>query len=92
MYKLLLVTEQEDVRKAFDAIDNWELMGFRKPRVVGNAAEAAESLARHHADGIALAMSKAEFAAMHPLLFDQYPLLPVMRAADDPRLIREDVA
>ena len=55
MYKLLLVTNDPAIRDAFDAVA-WESLGFRQPRVVSSAADAAGSLNAHHADAIAIGL------------------------------------
>ena len=56
MYKLLLVSDQEDVLKAFGQISNWELHGFKPPHIRHDYEGAVDSLAKHHADGICIAV------------------------------------
>ena len=92
MYKLLLVTEDPKILRAFDEIKSWEIMGFRAPRIVSTKEEALDSLARHHADGIAYGLPEEEAVALTMQLIERYPLLPVMRAADTVELVRADVA
>ena len=81
MYKLLLVTDRQDVMDAFGAVENWEGLGFRAPRMAQSARGAIESLAQHHADAIAVALPDAEPRALMACLAEMYPLLPVMRAS-----------
>ena len=57
MYKLLLVSDQEEVLNAFASINNWELLGFKPPHIRHDFEGTKDSLAKHHADGISLAVS-----------------------------------
>ena len=91
MYKLLLITARPEVLSAFQTIDQWEVYGFRAPRVCNGAAEAMQSLSRHHADGIALNLPAEEETAFLHELNDRYPLLPVMRAAEERETILSDL-
>ena len=60
MYKLLLVSDQEDVLNAFGQISNWELHGFKPPHIRHDYDGAVDSLAKHHADGICIAVDHDE--------------------------------
>ena len=60
MYKLLLVSDEEDVLNAFSQISNWELNGFKPPHIRHDFEGAKDSLAKHHADGICIAVSDPE--------------------------------
>lgn len=91
MYKLLLVTDRPEVVRAFEGVSNWELMGFRAPRIVTTVEEALERLQRHHADGIAIELPYEQSLALVMELLANYPLLPVMRASDDPAQVKADV-
>lgn len=91
MYKLLLVTDRPEVLEAFQGVKNWELMGFRAPRIAASKEEALDLLSRHHADGIAFALPDAEMLALAMALIARYPMLPVMRAANDTATVKADV-
>lgn len=78
MYKLLLVTDRPEVMEAYNAVGSWESLGFRAPRMVSTAQAAAESLKKHHADGIAYALNDAEEAALTRTLMTDHPLLPII--------------
>lgn len=60
MYKLLLVSDQEEVLNAFAQINNWELIGFKPPHIRHDFEGTKDSLAKHHADGICIAVSQNE--------------------------------
>lgn len=83
MYRLLIVTENQSVREMFAAMEGWEAMGFRPPRLRAGMAEAVDCMQKHHIDAIALDQSPA----MEPLcayLDDQYPNLPVFAIEETP--------
>ena len=81
MYKLLLVTNDQAVRDAFDAVA-WENMGYKAPRTAATTEEALASLKAYHADAIAIALPAEEDAALIKALMAQHPDLPVMEAPD----------
>lgn len=81
MYKLLLVTDQPRVVEAFADNMQWESFGFRVPRVADSAQSAVESLQKHHADGIAIALPAKEENVLLAYLTQNRPLLPIMRAS-----------
>ena len=60
MYKLLLVSDQDEVLDAFAQINNWELLGFKQPHIRHDFEGTKDSLAKHHADGICIAVSKEQ--------------------------------
>ena len=81
MYRLLLVTDQQNVRDTFTGIQSWEGLGFKTPRTVASCAEAVSTLEKHHADVIALALSDPERQKMMTAL-EEWPDLPIMEATD----------
>ncbi len=84
MYKLLLATDQPEIIEAFQAVNSWESLGFRTPRMVTTPQAAMDSLKKHHADGIALAFDKENEAVLAPCLRDDYPILPIINASRQP--------
>ena len=60
MYKLLLVSDQEDVLNAFEQVGNWERTGFKPPHIRHDFEGTTDSLSKHHADGISIAVSSPE--------------------------------
>lgn len=77
MYRLLLATDRRDVQETIAAIDSWESMGFRKPRMADNAAAAIECLQNHRVDALAMAMDSKEEKALYSTLQAEYPNLPI---------------
>ncbi|MBQ8073174.1 MAG: hypothetical protein IJ231_05330 [Clostridia bacterium] len=88
MYKLLLVSDQEDVLRAFDQVPNWEYNGFRKPHIRHDVEGAKESLKIHHADGIAVALAPAAEEEMMAYLQACAPLLPIFEAGRSPEEVQ----
>ena len=85
MYKLLLVTDQEDVLEAFSQIQNWELLGFKPPHIRHDFEGAKDSLAKHHADGIAIALDPKEEQKVLNYLQEWYPLVSIFEAGKTPQ-------
>ena len=80
MYKLLLVSDREDVLNAFEQVDNWERIGFKKPHIRNSFEGAKDSLAKHHADGIAIALNPEEKEKLILYLWEFFPYVPVFQA------------
>ncbi len=80
MYKLLLVSDREDVLNAFSEVGNWERLGFKAPHIRHDFDGAKESLSKHHADGIAIALDDSEKEKLIWYLRKEYPYLPVFKA------------
>lgn len=78
MYKLLLVSDQEDVLDAFSQVDNWGYNGFHQPHIRHDLDGAKEGLQRHHVDGIAFALDDAQEKKLFEYLREKYPLLSIM--------------
>lgn len=91
MYKLLLATDKPDIIEAFQAVNSWESLGFRTPRVVSTAQAAVDSLKKHHADGIAVAFDEDHEAALTACLMQDYPILPMINASKQPGQVIDDV-
>ena len=92
MFKLLLVTDRPEVRAAFEAITDWERLGFKPPRTAGNAAEATDSLTHHHADAVAIALPpEEEKKLLSAMECPHWHLRPVLDAADTKEQVLKDV-
>lgn len=59
MYRLLIVTGNPEVRNMFEAMEGWESLGFKPPRLRENTQEALECMSRHQIDAIAMDPSPA---------------------------------
>ena len=82
MYKLLLVSDREEILNAFDQIENWERHGFKKPHIRHDYEGMLDSLAKHHADGISIAVVPEEAKKIYPYLQANYPNVPIFEAGE----------
>ena len=80
MYKLLLVSDREDVLNAFEQIGDWERQGFKPPHIRHDFEGTKDSLAKHHADGIAVAVVPEEAKKIYPYLQEFFPNVPIFEA------------
>ncbi len=84
MYKLLLVSDREDVLAAFDQVDNWGFNGFKKPHVRHDVEGAKEGLQKHHVDGIAFALDDRQEEELIAFLREEYPTTPILEVGTTP--------
>ena len=80
MYKLLLVSDQEDVLDAFAQIKNWELLGFKQPHIRHDYEGTIDSLAKHHADGICIAVNADQEELILTYLQQHFPNVSIFEA------------
>jgi hypothetical protein len=80
MYKLLLVSDQEEVLNAFARIQNWELLGFKQPHIRHDFEGTKDSLAKHHADGICIAVNPDQEELILAYLQENYPNVSIFEA------------
>ncbi len=80
MYKLLLITDQAEVLDAFDQVGNWERTGFKYPHIRHDLEGTKDSLAKHHADGIAIAVSPEEEEKILAYLQENFPAVSIFQA------------
>ena len=80
MYKLLLVSDRNDVLTAFANIQNWERYGFKPPHIRHDFEGTKDSLSKHHADGIAVAVVPEEEKKILDYLQEYYPNVPIFQA------------
>lgn len=54
MYRLLIVTDKQNVREMFEGMSGWEVMGFKQPRLRATTEDALACMEKHHIDAIAI--------------------------------------
>lgn len=79
MYRLLVVTDQQEVKQTIDTIEEWEMMGFRKPRVVEDVKGALERLSSHRVDAIGIRAKDSVVNELKKILQTDYPNLAIIR-------------
>lgn len=82
MYRLLIVTENQSANEMISAMQGWENMGFKPPRVRTTVAEALECMSRHHIDAVAVEQVPA-FDELFAHLDQNAPDLPMFQIAAD---------
>ena len=80
MYKLLLVSDQKDVLDAFAGISNWEMHGFKPPHIRHDFEGAKDSLSKHHADGICIAVDPEEEEKILAYIQEKFPDVSIFEA------------
>ncbi len=92
MFKLLLVTDNPEVRAAYEAIPDWTRLGFKPPREAGSVEEAVDSLNRHHADALIINLPEAEEQRMlTAMAAPRWQLRPILRASAEQDQIQKDM-
>jgi len=82
VYRLLIVTENQNVNDMITAMQGWEKLGFKPPRLRATAEEAVECMKKHHIDAIAVDHAPA-FDEFLTYLDKQYPDMPMFQIASD---------
>lgn len=78
MYRLLVVTDHQDIKQTIEQIADWEKMGFRAPRIVEDTQVALERLENHRVDAIGMRVNDQEKEKMLHILKNDYPNLPII--------------
>lgn len=90
MYRLLIVTENQGVNDMISAMQGWEKLGFKPPRLRTTVAEALECMKKHHIDAIAVDHIPA-FDELFAYLDQNAPDLPMFQIAADEESQRQVV-
>ena len=82
MYRLLIVTDTQSVKDRLEAMQGWEILGFKPPRIRSSMEEAVECIHRHHIDAVAVE-EKPIFAGFLTYLDEHFPNVPLFEIAPD---------
>lgn len=77
MYKLLIVTDREDIRQMFETQIDWMKLSCRTPKVVETAEEAIQLLNTSAVDAVGMHLPKAKAAELMRFLNYGRPSLPM---------------
>ena len=83
MYRLLIVTGNQNVNDMISGMQGWEKLGFKPPRLRATTEEAIECMKKHHIDAIAVDSDPA-FEGMITHLDQNDPDLPIFQIAKTP--------
>lgn len=85
MYRLLIVTGNQSVRDLFTAMEGWENLGFKPPRLRQTTQEALECMQKHQIDAIAVDDGPA-FDELNRFVEEQCPAMlrfPIEKTPDE---------
>ena len=88
MYKLLLVSDKEDIRRLYADFDEWEKLGFEQPAVAANAQEGITLLRSKRFDAVSSLLSVSEGKKFFAYLSRRPEMLGMETARDEERLRR----
>lgn len=83
MYRLLIVTENQSVNDMISAMQGWEKLGFKAPRLRATVQDALDCMKKHSIDAIAVDKAPA-FKELLMHLDKQYPNMPMFQIASSP--------
>lgn len=89
MYKLLLVSDKEDVRALYAGYAEWENLGFERPVIAANAQEGIAQLQKRRFDAVSWLLSVSEGKQFFAFLSRRPEMLGMETARDENRLRRE---
>ena len=89
MYKLLLVSDKEEVRSLYSGFSEWENLGFERPAVASGAQEGIALLSRSRYDAVSSLLSVSEGKQFFAYLSRRPEMLGMETARDEARLRRE---
>lgn len=89
MYRLLLVSDKEDVRALYASFCEWETLGFERPSIAANAQEGIDLLGRSRFDAVSSLLSVGEGKKFFAYLSRRPEMLGMETARDEARLRRE---
>ena len=92
MYKLLLVTDRDDVKEAFNSIPNLNRLMFDPVIVTKNPEEALLYLKTHGADAVGVALTDGDTSKLDDYLAQERPFLPLMRTDSRGEALRADLS
>ncbi len=82
MYRLLIVTRNQQVEAMFGSMQGWEAMGFKPPRLRKTVEEAIECMYKHHIDAIAVD-TEPDYAQLEQWLEENAPDMPIFAITQD---------
>lgn len=89
MYRLLLVSDKEEVRQLYDGFSEWENLGFERPAIAANAQEGIALLGKRRFDAVSSLLSVSEGKQFFQYLSRRPEMLGMETARDEARLRRE---
>ena len=83
MYRLLIVTDSQNVHDRVQAMTGWENLGCKPPRIRANQAEMIDCMKKHSIDAIAFVPeTEGSLDSAVQYVEENYPLLPIFAVAE----------
>jgi len=89
MYKLLLVSDKEEIRSLYAGFSDWENLGFEKPAIAANAQSGIEQLGKNRFDAVSWLLSVNEGKQFFAYLSRRPEMLGMATVRDEQKLRRE---
>lgn len=78
MYKLLLITDRDDIRQAFDEIDNWGQLMFRPITIISDVQEALNFMNKNVVDALSYSLKYTDASPVQQYI-NEHPSLPIFQ-------------
>ena len=89
MYRLLLVTDKNDIRNLYEKYPEWENLGFERPVVVGSAQQGIDQMAHHRCDTVSWLFSVKEAKTFYNYIYKRTDVMGMSTQRDVQHLRRE---
>lgn len=90
MYKLLLITDREEVKNAFLKVTNWQQMMFHPITILEDVSAAIHFLESSAVDAVGYSVSNTDVAPLHRYL-ESRPSLPVFQTHKHDNTLRDEL-
>lgn len=91
MYKLLLVTDRDDMVEAFSGIQDWGRLMFDPVIMLDNTADAIAFIDRNYADAVGFSLVNQDPTPIMRHLEKKHPFLPVYQPHSHPETLRNEL-
>lgn len=79
MYKLLLVTDREEVVSTFDRVENLSELNIAPITIISDITEAIDYMERHAVDAVGYSFRYTDPSHLHNYITEQRPSLPIFQ-------------
>ena len=90
MYKLLLITDRDDIKDAFNRVEDWAQLMFHPVAICSSVAEGLAFLEAHPIDAMGYSMTGADVGPLHQYLA-AHPSLPVFQTHKHVDTLRDEL-
>lgn len=91
MYRLLLVTDRDDITEAFSGIQDWGRLMFDPVITLDEASDAIAFIDRNYADAVGITLANQDPAPILRHLEARHPFLPIYQPQSQADALREEL-